>query len=146
MMLASLASIKLSRLGMTMGTDVSFVAGRDLVVRLTPEPSDGPILVTVSYWVRSENIFAFISAMNSTGRYRRATGARQWRLYRDLSDPNRFVETFLVASWAEHLRQHERFTVAADSRLEVVRNLTEGPNRWSTYLPSAAPQDSNRAS
>ena len=29
-----------------------------------------------------------------------------------MADPGRYLETFVVASWAEHLRQHERMTVA----------------------------------
>jgi len=35
----------------------------------------------------------------------------------DIEVPNRFVEAFLVHSWAEHLRQHERQT-KADRELE----------------------------
>ena len=30
---------------------------------------------------------------------------------RDLADPDRYLETFLVPSWAEHMRQHARVTV-----------------------------------
>jgi Transmembrane secretion effector len=29
----------------------------------------------------------------------------------DTADPGRYMETFVVASWAEHLRQHERMIV-----------------------------------
>ncbi|MDQ6758918.1 MAG: MFS transporter, partial [Acidobacteriota bacterium] len=36
----------------------------------------------------------------------------QWGLFEDASDPGRYVEAFLVESWAEHLRQHERITVS----------------------------------
>ena len=36
---------------------------------------------------------------------------------RNIEMPNRFVEIFLVHSWAEHLRQHERQT-KADRELE----------------------------
>ena len=34
----------------------------------------------------------------------------QWGLFEDAADPTRWVETFLVRSWVEHLRQHERVT------------------------------------
>jgi hypothetical protein len=34
-------------------------------------------------------------------------------IFRDLAQPDRYVETYIVDSWAEHLRQHER-SVAAD--------------------------------
>ena len=48
---------------------------------------------------------------------RRRDGAYQWGIYRDIEAANRFVEIFLVHSWAEHLRQHERQT-NADRELE----------------------------
>ena len=39
-------------------------------------------------------------------------GALRWDLFFDAERPNCCVETFLVESWIEHLRQHERVTVA----------------------------------
>jgi hypothetical protein len=33
-------------------------------------------------------------------------------IFRDMETTDRYVETFTVASWAEHLRQHERLTHA----------------------------------
>ena len=35
--------------------------------------------------------------------------------------PDRFLETFVVSSWAEHLRQHHRRTAVADELLQSVR-------------------------
>ncbi len=37
-------------------------------------------------------------------------GALDWHLLGDSSDPARFVEDFLIESWVEHLRQHDRVT------------------------------------
>ena len=53
----------------------------------------------------------------AAARVRRRDGAYQWGIYRDIEVATRFVEIFLVHSWAEHLRQHERQT-KADSELE----------------------------
>ena len=39
-------------------------------------------------------------------------------MFEDTAEPSRFVETFWVDSWLEHLRQHERVT-NADRVLEA---------------------------
>ena len=86
------------------------VVGRDV-------DFEGPILVTVEYDVVSERVSDFIKAMREYGRIRRRDGASRWGICRDLEIPNRYLETFIVSSWAEHLRQHDRLT-RADSQLE----------------------------
>jgi hypothetical protein len=53
-------------------------------------------------------------------------GAYRWGLYNDSAVPTRFVETFVVESWAEHLRQHERVTVADREVEEAVRGFHIG--------------------
>lgn len=77
----------------------------------------GPMLVTVEYRVISEQQAKFVEAINRYARIRRRDGAYQWGIYQDTKAPDRYVETFLVHSWAEHLRQHERQT-QADQELE----------------------------
>jgi predicted MFS family arabinose efflux permease len=78
---------------------------------------DGPILVTVEYDVASEREPDFVETMREYGRVRRRDGASRWGICRDLEIPNRYLETFIVSSWAEHLRQHDRIT-RADSQVE----------------------------
>jgi MFS family permease len=75
------------------------------------EPGDGPVLVLVEYRVDPAKAEAFAHAMRELRRVRRRDGAYRWGLFCDVADPGRHVETFVVRSWAEHLRQHERFTV-----------------------------------
>jgi quinol monooxygenase YgiN len=71
----------------------------------------GPVLVRIEYRVPPENHAAFREAMQRLGRSRRRTGAQQWGLFEDPTDPDRFVEHYLVGSWEEHMRQHyERLT------------------------------------
>jgi len=77
----------------------------------------GPVLVTVEYEVMPEEAPRFLKAAQRYGRIRRRDGAMRWGIYRDLEKANTYVETFIVASWAEHLRQHERVT-RADRHLE----------------------------
>jgi MFS family permease len=77
----------------------------------------GPILVTVAYDVAPEQEKAFLQAIHKYERIRRRDGAYQWGIFRDLENPNLYLEIFLVDSWAEHLRQHERST-GADREVE----------------------------
>ena len=95
---------------------------------------DGPILVTVEYDVTPERVADFIDAIHQSGRIRRRDGASRWGVCRDLETPNRYLETFVVSSWAEHLRQHERLT-RADSQLEThLRNCTHDEPRVRHFL------------
>ena len=77
-----------------------------------PEGTDGPVLVIVEYHVAVDNQSAFRQAMAEVELTRRRDGATRWNLFRDAAETERLVETFLVPSWAEHLRQHDRATVA----------------------------------
>jgi MFS family permease len=77
-----------------------------------PEAEHGPVLVTVEYRIDPQRREEFTSAMLELGRVRRRDGAMHWGLYEDVAEPGRYLETFVVESWAEHLRQHERATVA----------------------------------
>jgi hypothetical protein len=77
----------------------------------------GPILVTVEYEVDPEQKVPFIKAMHKYGRIRRRDGAYRWGIFQDLEKPDHYIETFLVDSWAEHARQHERAT-RADCEVE----------------------------
>jgi hypothetical protein len=78
----------------------------------------GPVLVEVEWRVAPASADRFVAAMNKVCRSRRRTGANLWGLFRDVEDPTLYLETFTVATWHEHLRQHlERGTVA-DAELE----------------------------
>jgi hypothetical protein len=95
-----------------------------IVLELAPELDEGPVLVTVEYRVAAVNADSFLQAVQAYGRVRRRDGASRWGVYRDLEHADAYVETFLVVSWAEHLRQHERLT-RGDGELEArIRALT----------------------
>ena len=91
-----------------------------------PQPEAGPILVTIEYRIEESKSADFVRAMHACGRIRKRDGATRWRVFRDLSDPGRYLELFLVDSWAEHLRQHSRMTVADRAIEDRVRSFHIG--------------------
>ena len=97
------------------------------VLSSEPPPDAGPVLVTVEYIIDVAKTYDFTLAMQGVRLERLRDGAYRWGLYNDSAVPSRFVETFVVESWAEHLRQHARVT-AADRQIEdVVRAFHIGP-------------------
>jgi len=86
---------------------------------------DGPVLVTVEYRPLSGREQDLLEALYD-GRYaRRRTGATSWRVWRDAADPGRVLEAFVVASWEDHLRQHERVSVRDEQRLTDIDAMTD---------------------
>ena len=91
------------------------------------EPREGPVLISVGYQVDPAKLAQFEAAMTDLRRRRRRSGAYFWDLFVDSADPDRHIEVFMVDSWAEHLRQHERVTALdreAESRVQAC--LVEG--------------------
>jgi len=96
----------------------------DPVVAGEPALEAGPIMIQVEYSVDPIQASAFSSAMREVGRNRRRDGAVQWWLFQDTADPSRFVETWIEATWAEHLRNHDRVSVAHRDIEDRARALT----------------------
>jgi predicted MFS family arabinose efflux permease len=75
-------------------------------------PDSGPVMVTVEYLIEPERAAEFARAMEPLRLIRLRDGAIFWGLFFDTARPGRFIEYFLVESWMEHLRQHERAVLA----------------------------------
>ncbi len=110
-------------------------------VQLPVEDSSSPVLVIVSYEVRPDAEDEFLQAMRRLGRARRRTGAVSWSIYEDAEQPRRFIETYVVPSWDEHIRQHDRRTVAdAGIQEEIRQYLREGtPPRAQHFVAPPRP-------
>jgi quinol monooxygenase YgiN len=91
------------------------------------ESDPGPVLVTVEYRINEADREAFLHALELLSRERGRDGAYAWGLFEDAAEPGRFLETFLVESWLEHLRQHKRVTNADRALQQHVRRLLKGP-------------------
>ncbi|MEJ5990312.1 MFS transporter [Ramlibacter sp. PS3R-8] len=129
--LAMVAGIALARpfpLRMGDAHEVTPVASwEDTFIQDQPMPDDGPISVEVSYRIRPGEAQEFLHAVSQLRASRRRDGASLWRVYRDLGDPSRYVERFIVASWSEYLHQRSRATLAdQDVEARVKEFLREG--------------------
>jgi MFS family permease len=98
----------------------------------------GPVLVTVEYSIDPATAREFSGAMQLVRRIRRRDGAIRWGLFEDAATPGRYIETFVVASWAEHMRQHERVTVS-DREVQtraLAFHLGDGPPKITHWIAS----------
>jgi MFS family permease len=101
--------------------------------------TDGPVLVTIEYRPRQGRERDLVEALHA-GRYaRRRTGASSWRVWRDATDPGHVLEQFIVGSWDQHLRQHERVSLRDQQRLEEIEAMTD-PDRPTVVTHWLAPE------
>jgi MFS family permease len=91
-----------------------------------PPPEDGPVLVTVEYLIDPTRSYEFSRVMQQSKRIARRDGATQWGLFADPAQPGRYLETFLVESWGEHMRQHARVTHEDRAVHELLRSFHTG--------------------
>jgi len=95
----------------------------------------GPVLVTVEYTLEPAQRAAFAAAMRRLLRpIRRRDGAVFWELFVDSANPNRCMECFLVESWSEHLRQHDRVTRSDREVEDAIRTFYTGAERTTHYV------------
>jgi len=87
---------------------------------------EGPVLVTLEYQVDPAETEEFLRAVRRLEPVRRRDGAIRWNIYRDTEDPNRWLEVFVVESWLEHLRQHERVTADDRTLFEAAARFNRG--------------------
>ena len=99
------------------------------------EHDRGPVLVTVEYRIRPQERDAFLEAIAKLEPERRRDGAYRWGVYEDTAEAGRILEIFLVESWMEHLRQHERVTNADRLVQEAAhRFLLEGEPKVTHFI------------
>jgi hypothetical protein len=118
-----------------------------------PQPDDGPVLIQVEYRIAPENRVRFLHEIHLLEAVRRRNGANAWRVFRDVGEDGRFVERFIVTSWAEYVRLRSRMTMAdrqlldrvlelqhPDVPLQVARLIGIDPATATTSLPRFDPE------
>ena len=103
----------------------------ELFIEAEPLLEAGPVAVEVSYRIAPGTDQAFLDTISRMKAPRRRDGATFWRVYKDLGDPSRYVERFIVTSWADYLHQRARATMA-DQALETEVRTFLAPGEVST--------------
>ena len=94
------------------------VQAANMVIAREPSPDDGPVLIQLEYRIEPENRAPFLHRIQAMEAIRRRNGASSWRVFRDLAEDGRFVERFIIESWAEYVRLRTRMTIA-DRKIEA---------------------------
>ncbi len=85
-------------------------------------------MVTSEYRIDLAKRLEFVDAMQAVREMRRRNGAYFWELFHNAADPALFVECFMDESWLEHLRLHERMSVADREMLERAKVFLRAGN------------------
>jgi MFS family permease len=94
-----------------------------------PELDEGPVLIIVEYRIDPARAEEFGDAIRELREVRLRGGAIHWNLFRGLAEPGTYVESFVTVSWAEHRRQHERWTVSDREAQRRVAEFQLGEDR-----------------
>ena len=86
----------------------------------------GPIMVMVDYEIDQLDVPEFLRLMALRRNIRRRDGARNWALLRDLEHPERWTESYHIATWDEYVRHNLRRTKADFQTYEELHRLHRG--------------------
>ena len=112
LMLSNLLLARRFPLRMGVPQEVTPAPFKDLLMADPPDPAAGPVAVELSYRIHPAQADDFLDLAIQLKGPRQRDGATFWRIYRDLDDAGRYVERFIVTSWADYLHQRARQTVA----------------------------------
>ena len=124
---------------------------REPSLALDLKPRSGPIVISIEYVIREENLHDFLDVMAERRRIRRRDGARHWTLKRDLENPEIWVESYHTPTWHEYIRHNLRMThadaVVRDKLMALhngteppkVRRMIERPTDWATSQDQLKP-------
>lgn len=116
------------RIRVALGTEEDVTPGfqlPELAMALQPMPDDGPVLIQVEYRIVREQRDQFLQAIRAVEPTRRRNGAMSWRVFADLGEEGRFVERFIISSWAEYVRLRSRATVTDRAAHKAVEEFQQ---------------------
>ena len=93
------------------------------------EGRTGPVVITIQYVIAEQDIIEFLGAMDERRRIRRRDGANDWKLLRDLANPELWVERYSTPTWHDYVRHNSRLTHEDAVIPEKLRALHRGPEK-----------------
>ncbi len=116
------------RIKVVLGTEEDIKPGFPLpefAMALHPMPDDGPVLIQVEYRISIDQREKFLQAIREVEPTRLRNGAMSWRVFADLSEQGKFVERFIISSWAEYVRLRNRATVADRTAFKAIEQFQQ---------------------
>lgn len=98
----------------------------EILPRLEIGHDRGPVMVEITYQIDVADRDAFLAALYAFREERYRDGAYDWNVFEDVEKPGLMTEYFLVGSWLDHLRQHERVTRSDQDLQAAVRRFHRG--------------------
>ncbi|MEM6433203.1 MAG: MFS transporter [Cyanobacteria bacterium P01_D01_bin.115] len=107
---------------------------------VVPAPGDGPVLVMLEYDVNPQQVADFVASIHTLRHSRERDGALRWDLWQDTAIAHRFIECFIVETWAEHYRQYQRFTVSDKQLEDRALSFVQAQSAHAKFFVFARPQ------
>jgi MFS family permease len=98
-------------------------------IALPIEPRSGPIVISIEYRIRPQDVREFLRVMADRKRIRMRDGAREWVLRRDLQETDLWTESYKSPTWVEYARHNQRLTHADEVVSEALLKLHQGEGR-----------------
>ncbi|MBY0226836.1 MAG: MFS transporter [Hyphomicrobium sp.] len=86
---------------------------------------DRPVMIEITYVVPTEQRTTILDLVKELTDARSHSDAYGWSLMQDAADPARMIEIWRETSWMQHLRHHERVSVADRQLQERIKRLLE---------------------
>lgn len=90
------------------------------IIDKAPQHDQGPVMVTIEYQVDKDKLSEFHTRTGQLQKIRKRDGAYYWELYQDTAHVQHYIECFMVESWLDHLRQHDRVSVSDKALQEKI--------------------------
>lgn len=106
----------------------------EVALKLTPR--SGPVRLELEYVVPAERAREFYGLLLQLGPIRSRSGGYGWSVARDVSDPERWLESYSCPTWLDYLRQRTRMTQAERDLADRIRafHAAEAPVRIRRWL------------